>query len=108
MADIQTAHAYQKLLTIVQNKKMVLLRETGEERLLQRTIFLCGNYLHCILMYNYFKKHHKNIFTHLPPCFRDIHIGDMVTVGKCQPSNKTVCSGVLKIPKAMAARSQKS
>nr|XP_058924265.1 small ribosomal subunit protein uS17-like [Kogia breviceps] len=33
MADIQTERAYQKQLTIFQNKKRVLLGETGKEKL---------------------------------------------------------------------------
>lgn len=35
MADIQTERAYQKQLTIFQNKKRVLLGETGKEKLPQ-------------------------------------------------------------------------
>ena len=35
MADIQTEHACQKQPTIFQNKKRVLLRETGKEKFLR-------------------------------------------------------------------------
>uniref|UniRef100_A0A667GD83 Uncharacterized protein n=1 Tax=Lynx canadensis TaxID=61383 RepID=A0A667GD83_LYNCA len=35
MMGIQTEHAYQKQLTIFQNKKKVLLEEIGKEKLLQ-------------------------------------------------------------------------
>uniref|UniRef100_A0A2I2YB25 Uncharacterized protein n=1 Tax=Gorilla gorilla gorilla TaxID=9595 RepID=A0A2I2YB25_GORGO len=35
MADIQTERAYQKQPTILQNKKRVLLGETGKEKLLR-------------------------------------------------------------------------
>ncbi|XP_030102878.1 40S ribosomal protein S11-like [Mus musculus] len=122
MADIQTERAYQKHPKIFQNKKQVLLGETGKEKLpryykniglgfkmpkeaiegtyidkkcpftgnvsirgrilsgvvmkmkMQRTIVIRRDYLHYILS----------------PCFRDVQIGDIVTVGECRPLRKTV------------------
>ncbi|KAF3816145.1 hypothetical protein GH733_014734 [Mirounga leonina] len=50
-----------------------------------RTIVICQDYLHYIRKYNCFEKCHKNISMHLPPCFRGVNIGNIVTVGKCQP-----------------------
>uniref|UniRef100_A0A8P0PP54 Small ribosomal subunit protein uS17 n=1 Tax=Canis lupus familiaris TaxID=9615 RepID=A0A8P0PP54_CANLF len=137
MADIQTERAYQKQPTIFQNKKRVLLGETGKEKLpryykniglgfktpkeaiegtyidkkcpftgnvsirgrilsgvvtkmkMQRTIVIRRDYLHYIRKYNRFEKRHKNMSVHLSPCFRDVQIGDIVTVGECRPLSKT-------------------
>uniref|UniRef100_A0A8C9CZX9 Uncharacterized protein n=2 Tax=Panthera TaxID=9688 RepID=A0A8C9CZX9_PANLE len=41
MMGIQTEHAYQKQLTIFQNKKKVLLEEIGKEKLLVDSVW-CG------------------------------------------------------------------
>eukprot|EP00069_Balaena_mysticetus_P002562 bmy_16156T0 len=118
-ADIQVESAYQKQSTVFQNKKRVLLGETGEEKLPHNY----GNiglgfktpkeaiegtyndkkcpftdYLHCIRKYNRFEKRHKNVSVHLSPCFRDVQIGDTVTVGECPPLSKAVCFNVLQFP----------
>ena len=38
-----------------------------------------------LLMSNYrFEKRHKNMSVHLSPCFRDVMVGDVVTVGECR------------------------
>ncbi|CAO2613191.1 40S ribosomal protein S11 [Lemmus lemmus] len=39
--------------------------------------------------YNHFEKRHKNMSVHLSPCFRDVQISDIVTVGECKPLSKT-------------------
>ncbi|XP_032128387.1 40S ribosomal protein S11-like [Sapajus apella] len=154
MADIQTKCAYQKQLTIFQNKERVLLGETGKEKLpqyykniglgfktlkaatevtcinkkcsftghvsirgrilsgmvtkmrMQRTTVICRDYLHCIHKYNRFKKCHKNMSVHPSPCFRDIQIDYIITVGKCQPPSKTEHFNMLKITKAEGAEKQ--
>ena len=31
-----------------------------------------------------FEKRHKNMSVHLSPCFRDVMVGDVVTVGECR------------------------
>ena len=49
------------------------------EMKMQRTTVICRDYLH----YNHFEKHHKNMSLHLSPCFRDVQISDIVTVGEC-------------------------
>ena len=46
---------------------------------MQRTTVICRDYLH----YNHFEKHHKDMSLHLSPCFRDVQISDIVTVGEC-------------------------
>uniref|UniRef100_A0A8P0NML7 Ribosomal protein S11 n=1 Tax=Canis lupus familiaris TaxID=9615 RepID=A0A8P0NML7_CANLF len=43
MADIQTERAYQKQPTIFQNKKRVLLGETGKEKLPRADFVWCGD-----------------------------------------------------------------
>ncbi|XP_027401196.1 40S ribosomal protein S11-like [Bos indicus x Bos taurus] len=147
MADIQTEHACQKQPTIFQNKKRVLLRETGKEMFPQfhKNISLgfktpkeaiegnyidkkcrftgngsiqgqilssdqnedgeghsliCPDYLRYIRKYNRFERGHRNMSVHLSPCFRDIQIGDIFTVGTCWPRSKTVPFHVRKVTKA--------
>uniref|UniRef100_A0A8D2ZYN2 Small ribosomal subunit protein uS17 n=1 Tax=Scophthalmus maximus TaxID=52904 RepID=A0A8D2ZYN2_SCOMX len=56
---------------------------------MQRTIVIRRDYLHYIRKYNRFEKRHKNISVHLSPCFRDVSVGDIVTVGECRPLSKT-------------------
>ncbi|KAK2517581.1 Rps11 [Columba guinea] len=114
MADTQTERAYQKQPTIFQNKKRVLLGEGGKEKLprvvtkmkMQRTIVIRRDYLHYIRKYNRFEKRHKNMSVHLSPCFRDVQIGDIVTVGECRPLSKTVRFNVLKVTKAAGTKKQ--
>ncbi|KAI4787541.1 hypothetical protein KUCAC02_036398 [Chaenocephalus aceratus] len=152
-----TERAYQKQLTIFQNKKRVLVAEGDKEakeklpryrksvglgfktprevidgtyidkkcpftgnvsirgRILsgvvtkmkmQRTIVIRRDYLHYIRKYNRFEKRHKNISVHLSPCFRDVSVGDNVTVGECRPLSKTVRFNVLKVMKAAGAKKQ--
>jgi hypothetical protein len=50
------------------------------------------------------EKRHKNMSVHLSPCFRDVQIGDIVTVGGCRPLSKTVQFNVLKAPRLLAPR----
>lgn len=152
--SLQTERAYQKQPTIFQNKKRVLLGETGKEKLpryykniglgfktpkeaiegtyidkkcpftgnvsirgrilsgvvtkmkMQRTIVIRRDYLHYIRKYNRFEKRHKNMSVHLSPCFRDVQIGDIVTVGECRPLSKTVRFNVLKVTKAAGTKKQ--
>ncbi|VDO98813.1 unnamed protein product [Soboliphyme baturini] len=67
---------------------------------MQRTIIIRRDYLHYVKKYNRFEKRHKNMAVHLSPCFRDVKIGDIVTVGECRPLSKTVKFNVLKVTKA--------
>merc|ERR1712079_53932 len=41
----------------------------------------------------------KNMAVHLSPCFRDVKVGDVATVGECRPLSKTVKFNTLKITK---------
>ena len=66
---------------------------------MQRTIVIRRDYLHYIKKYNRFEKRHKNLSVHLSPCFRDVGVGDIVTVGECRPLSKTVRFNVLKVTK---------
>ena len=43
---------------------------------------------------------------HLSPFFRDVQIGDIVTVGECRPLSKTVRFSVLKVTKATGTKKQ--
>merc|ERR1712180_89428 len=67
---------------------------------MQRTIVIRRDYLHYIRKYNRFEKRHKNLSVHLSPAFRDVTVGDIVTVGECRPLSKTVRFNVLKVSKA--------
>jgi small subunit ribosomal protein S11e len=40
---------------------------------------------------------------HLSPCFRDVELGDIVTVGECRPLSKTVRFNVVKHTKPPGA-----
>merc|ERR1712170_306016 len=66
---------------------------------MQRTIVIRRDYLHYIRKYNRFEKRHKNLSVHMSPCFRDVSIGDIVTVGECRPLSKTVRFNVVKVTK---------
>ncbi|XP_025409820.1 40S ribosomal protein S11 [Sipha flava] len=71
---------------------------------MQRTIVIRRDYLHYISKYNRFEKRHKNMSVHLSPCFRDVEIGDIVTIGECRPLSKTVRFNVLKVTKGTGAK----
>ena len=62
------------------------------------------DYLHYIKKYNRFEKRHKNISVHMSPCFRDVTVGDVATVGECRPLSKTVKFNTLKVSKAKASK----
>ncbi|XP_050520107.1 40S ribosomal protein S11 [Daktulosphaira vitifoliae] len=71
---------------------------------MQKTIVIRRDYLHYISKYNRFEKRHKNMSVHLSPCFRDVEIGDIVTIGECRPLSKTVRFNVLKVTKGTGAK----
>nr|CAB3265747.1 40S ribosomal protein S11-like [Phallusia mammillata] len=73
---------------------------------MQRTIVIRRDFLHYIPKYNRFEKRHKNMSVHLSPCFRDVQLGDLATVGECRPLSKTVKFNVIKIAKAKGAKKQ--
>merc|ERR1712228_820277 len=73
---------------------------------MQKTLVIRRDYLHFIKKYKRFEKRHKNISAHVSPCFRDIAIGDVVTVGECRPLSKTVRFNVIKVTKSAAAKKQ--
>jgi small subunit ribosomal protein S11e len=72
----------------------------------QRTIVICWDYLHYIEKCNHFEKSHKNMSVHLSPCFRDLQIRDIVTVGECRPLSKNVEVNMLKVTKAAGTKKQ--
>ncbi|CAF2555906.1 unnamed protein product [Rotaria sp. Silwood2] len=71
-----------------------------------RTIVIRRDYLHYVRKYNRFEKRHKNMSVHLSPCFRDVQIGDVVTIGECRPLSKTVRFNVLKVATAAGSKKQ--
>ncbi|MAS44212.1 MAG: 30S ribosomal protein S17 [Rhodobacteraceae bacterium] len=73
---------------------------------MQRTCIIRRDYLHYIMKYNRFEKRHKNVSCHVSPAFRDIKVGDQVTVGECRPLSKTVRFNVLKIAKPKGSKKQ--
>ncbi|EEB19848.1 40S ribosomal protein S11, putative [Pediculus humanus corporis] len=72
---------------------------------MQRTIVIRRDYLHYIRKYNRFEKRHRNmsklkfLFN-----FRDVEIGDVVTIGECRPLSKTVRFNVLKVTKGQGSK----
>ncbi|VBB29421.1 unnamed protein product [Acanthocheilonema viteae] len=71
---------------------------------MQRTIVIRRDYLHFIKKYRRYEKRHRNMSVHCSPAFRDIAVGDIVTVGECRPLSKTVRYNVLKVLKASGAK----
>merc|ERR1712215_617587 len=71
---------------------------------MQRTIVIRRDYLHYVRKYNRFEKRHKNMSVHLSPCFRDVQLGDVVTVGECRPLSKTVRFNVIKVSKGTSSK----
>ncbi|XP_031632344.1 40S ribosomal protein S11 [Contarinia nasturtii] len=71
---------------------------------MQRTIVIRRDYLHYVRKYSRFEKRHKNMSVHLSPAFRDVEIGDIVTVGECRPISKTVRFNVLKVTKGAGSK----
>ncbi|XP_046860381.1 40S ribosomal protein S11-like [Xenia sp. Carnegie-2017] len=81
-----------------------ILTGTVEKMKMKRTIVIRRDYLHYIKKYNRFEKRHKNLSAHISPCFRDVAIGDVVTVGECRPLSKTVRFNVLKVSKGKSSK----
>merc|ERR1712001_820053 len=77
-----------------------ILTGTITKMKMARTVIIRRDYLHYIKKYNRFEKRHKNMAVHLSPCFRDVKVGDVATVGECRPLSKTVKFNALKITKA--------
>ncbi|KAI8125866.1 40S ribosomal protein S11 [Lucilia cuprina] len=71
---------------------------------MQRTIVLRRDYLHFVRKYSRFEKRHRNMSAHCSPCFRDVEIGDIVTIGECRPLSKTVRFNVLKVSKGHGSK----
>ncbi|XP_014277397.1 small ribosomal subunit protein uS17 [Halyomorpha halys] len=81
-----------------------ILTGTVRKMKMQRTIVIRRDYLHYVKKYNRFEKRHKNMSVHLSPCFRDVEIGDIVTIGECRPLSKTVRFNVLKVSKGQGTK----
>ncbi|XP_019874807.1 40S ribosomal protein S11 isoform X1 [Aethina tumida] len=81
-----------------------ILTAVVQKMKMQRTIVVRRDYLHYIRKYNRFEKRHRNMSVHLSPCFRDVEIGDVVTIGECRPLSKTVRFNVLKVTKGSSSK----
>ncbi|CAH8530132.1 unnamed protein product [Heterobilharzia americana] len=75
---------------------------------MNRTIVIRRDYLKYVKKYNRYEKRHKNMSVHLSPCFRDVNVGDVVTVGECRPLSKTVSFNVIKVSKAAGSKYKKA
>ncbi|CAH8526761.1 unnamed protein product [Schistosoma margrebowiei] len=75
---------------------------------MNRTIVIRRDYLKYVKKYNRYEKRHKNMSVHISPCFRDVDIGDVVTVGECRPLSKTVSFNVIKVSKAAGSKYKKA
>lgn len=71
---------------------------------MHRTAVIRRDYLHYVKKYNRFEKRHKNMSVHISPCFRDVRVGDTLTVGECRPLSKTVKFNTLKVTKSQASK----
>ncbi|XP_065653798.1 small ribosomal subunit protein uS17-like [Hydra vulgaris] len=71
---------------------------------MRRTIVIRRDYLHFIKKYQRYEKRHKNLVAHMSPCFLDVALGDLVTVGQCRPLSKTIRFNVLKVSKSTSAK----
>ncbi|CAG7726347.1 unnamed protein product [Allacma fusca] len=71
---------------------------------MQRTIIIRRDYLHYVTKYNRFEKRHRNMAVHLSPCFRDVSLGDIVTIGECRPLSKTVRFNTLKVSRGPGSK----
>merc|ERR1712242_29200 len=67
---------------------------------MNKTVVIRRDYLHYVKKYNRFEKRHKNMSVHMSPCFRDVQIGDVATVGECRPLSKPVKFNTLKVSRA--------
>merc|ERR1711981_1360944 len=67
---------------------------------MNKTVVIRRDYLHYVKKYNRFEKRHKNMSVHMSPCFRDVQVGDVATVGECRPLSKTVKFNTLKVTRA--------
>ena len=85
-----------------------ILTGTVMKMKMNRTIVIRRNYLHYVKKYNRFEKRHKNMSVHLSPCFRDVAVGDQVTIGECRPLSKTVRYNVIKVTKAAGSKAKKA
>ncbi|CAD7088639.1 unnamed protein product [Hermetia illucens] len=81
-----------------------ILTGTVRKMKMQNTIVIRRDYLHYVRKYSRFEKRHKNMSVHLSPCFRDVELGDIVTIGECRPLSKTVHFNVLKVTKGAGAK----
>merc|ERR1711963_1190830 len=73
---------------------------------MNRTVVIRRDYLHYVKKYNRLEKRHKNMSVHMSPCFRDVSVGDVATVGECRPLSKTVKFNTLKVTRGAGTKNK--
>ena len=63
---------------------------------MKRTVVVRRDYLKWIKKYKRYEKRHKNVPSHISPCF-EVKEGDRVVIGECRTIAKTVKFNVLKV-----------
>merc|ERR1712179_9274 len=57
-----------------------ILKGVVKKMKMHRTIVIRRDYLHWVRKYKRYERRHKNMSVHCSPCFRDLEVGDIVTV----------------------------
>lgn len=99
---------YQWTYCIIENDASQIVMWTNKYELILPRWYICSWLMVPLFVYlNYrFERRHRNMSVHLSPCFRDVSLGDVVTVGECRPLSKTVRFNVLKVTKAPGTKKQ--
>ena len=84
-----------------------ILTGTVVKMKMNRTIVIRRNYMKYVKKCKRFEKRHKNLSVHMSPCFRDVQVGDTVTVGECRPLSKTVSFNVIKVNRSSGYKTKK-
>ena len=102
-----TVSFYQNYLTVFKSKHKILkIQEVWKKLdLLQRQLSVADP-IEIAFEFKMSSHKIKNMAVHLSPCFRDVELGDLVTVGECRPLSKTVRFNVVKHSKPPGAKKQ--
>uniref|UniRef100_A0A1I8P6W9 Small ribosomal subunit protein uS17 n=1 Tax=Stomoxys calcitrans TaxID=35570 RepID=A0A1I8P6W9_STOCA len=69
-----------------------------------RNVSICGRILTGAVHKTKMQSPHRNMSVHCSLCFRDVEIGDIVTIGECRPLSKIVRFNVLKVSKGQGSK----
>ncbi|MHA1693773.1 MAG: 30S ribosomal protein S17 [Candidatus Helarchaeota archaeon] len=64
---------------------------------MRNTVVVRRDYLHYLKKYKRYEKRHGTISAHLPQCFENIEVGDIVKIAECRPLSKTISYVVVQI-----------